>query len=316
LSEADCVACLQRRITMGHKMQEKSRFKHCACALLASATALISCGAAATAEDRDAPAVAGDYKSNASGQDPAWISYARGDLGIGQLELGGVSQAEVESNGGTFVSQSLRDTIYIGFGAGLQFNRHFRADLTGEYRSTSNLKALDNLATDLLLADGTVDGKVQSNTLYQGNLSSYVALLNGYYDLDHWRGFTPYIGVGIGLAYNQLSDLTTQSSATFTDATTGEKTVTVSSGTASSRGQVNFAWALMAGTSYDLSDNAKLDLGYRYLNLGSDVAMASGIINCTCGAVGGAIKGADLESHELRIGLRWALDQPAHNSEQ
>ena len=33
----------------------------------------------------------------------------------------------------------------------------------------------------------------------------------------------------------------------------------------------------MAGASYDLSTNAKLDLGYRYINLGSGGAAMTGL---------------------------------------
>lgn len=268
----------------------------------------------ASAADREGSNTAISQDASQPQLDRPQNFYVRGDLGIGQLGLGSVSQAEIADNGGTFISQSIGDTAYIGVGVGLQFNRNIRADLTGEYRSTADIRAMDNLAGDLLLDDGTVDGSVQSNTLYQGNLSSYVGLLNGYVDLFNWRGVTPYIGAGIGFAQNRMSGLTTQSSSKFTDADTGEEKVSSSVGNASDHSQTSFAWALMAGASYDISSNAKLDLGYRYLNLGASAAMASGVIDCVCGAVGGPLKGSDLDSHEFRIGLRWELE--SINSQQ
>jgi opacity protein-like surface antigen len=109
--------------------------------------------------------------------------------------------------------------------------------------------------------------------------------------------------------------LTTLSSATFTETATGAQTTAVSNGLSSSKSQTNLAWALMAGTSYDLSQAAKLDLGYRYLNLGSGIAASSDLLNCTCGTVGAPLKMSDLHAHEFRVGVRWALgDQPRYDT--
>ena len=56
----------------------------------------------------------------------------------------------------------------------------------------------------------------------------------------------------------------------------------------------NLAWALMAGVAYDISDHAKLDLGFRYLNLGS------------VSSIGGA--STALTAKEVRFGLRYMID--------
>lgn len=229
--------------------------------------------------------------------------YVRGDVGIGRNAVGGVSQADLTEHGGSFLSRSLADTVYLGAGIGWQLSSRFRLDLTGEYRATAALKAMDNLSAEL----AGPDGHLQANTLYQGNLSSYVGLLNGYWDLFNVNGFTPYIGAGIGYARHKISGVTTASAATFTDATTGEQFATLTQGTSLPRSQNSLAWALMAGTSYDLSPNAKLDLGYRYLNLGSGIAATSSLLDCVCGSVGAPLKLSDLEAHEFRIGIRWTL---------
>ncbi|WP_166802534.1 outer membrane protein, partial [Microvirga pakistanensis] len=73
-------------------------------------------------------------------------------------------------------------------------------------------------------------------------------------------GFTPYIGAGIGLARNTLSD----DVRTIHDATTGIETVERIAGGK----DFSLAWALMAGVGYQLSSNFTLDLGYRYVILG------------------------------------------------
>ena len=219
--------------------------------------------------------------------------YVRGDLGVGRNSLGGLSQEELTNNLGSFISQSIGDTVVIGAGVGMQINQRFRLDVTGEYRSSAQIKGMDNVTADIT----GPDGRLQANTLYQGNLTSYVGLLNGYLDLFNWRGFTPYVGGGIGFAHHTMADFTTTASATFTDAATGVQTTQLASGTARPRSQTNLAWALMAGTSYDLSANAKLDLGYRYINLGSGFSAMTGLIDCTCGTTGQPLKLSDLEAH-------------------
>lgn len=229
--------------------------------------------------------------------------YVRGDVGVGRYDFGNFSQQELSENGGSFISQSIGDTVMIGAGIGVQLNKSFRVDLTGEYRSTAEVKALDNLTATLAVPAGSL----QANTLYQGELSAKVGLLNAYWDLFSWRGFTPYVGAGIGLAHVEMRNFTTLSSSTFVDAVTGAATVELNSGVARSKSETNLAWALMAGTSFDLRPNAKLDLGYRYLNLGhSDVA--TGDINCPCGTAGSPLNISDLNAHEFRIGIRWMLD--------
>lgn len=226
--------------------------------------------------------------------------YVRADLGIARHSFGNFSQSDLAENGGGFLSREIDDAPTIGAGIGWQLNSRLRMDLTGEYRASSTIKALDNLSVNLQGPDGTLI----ANTQYQGNMSTIVGLLNGYWDLGVWRGITPYVGGGIGYSQTSMSGLTTLSTATFTDTATGAITTQVAPGVGDDKKLINFAWALMAGMSFDISNHAKLDLGYRYLNIGSDIAVASGLLNCVCGTVGQPLKIADLESHEIRIGLR------------
>ena len=43
---------------------------------------------------------------------------------------------------------------------------------------------------------------------YRGNIASYVTMFNGYADLGTWYGVTPYVGAGVGFAYNKLFGMT------------------------------------------------------------------------------------------------------------
>jgi opacity protein-like surface antigen len=284
-------------------MRSNSNLLAFAATVAAGFLALIISSLPATAQEGGAP------NTNAS------KLYLRGDLGIGWLDMGSVKQSEVADNGGAFVSQSLDNSKLISLGVGWQLNKQFRADLTGEYRWGSDFKALDSVNSTLLYGDGTVEGTAQVNTLYRGDVSAYVGLMNGYVDLFRWGGFTPYIGAGVGLARVKISDFTTSSTVTFTDASTGDVTKQTIPGSAASNSETNFAWALMAGTSYDLAPDAKLDIGYRYLNLGggggsgSDGGFVTGALSCGCGAFGSPLSSSgDLDSHEIRVGLRWTMN--------
>ena len=282
-----------------------------AAAVVIASTAVLACRPSAPlAADLAEAAGASLYdRYEPQGSPQRWF-YVRGDVGVGRNEMGRLSQLELAGNAGSFIVESLGDSPVLGVGIGWQLSRQFRADLTGEYRAKAGLKALDNLTVELI----SPDGALQANTLYQGDVSSYVGLVNGYWDLFSLRGFTPYIGAGVGFAHNMTSGFTSSSVATFTDAGTGEQLVSLTNGTSHDTGRTNLAWALMAGTSYDLTANAKLDLGYRYLNLGTGVALSTGFLDCVCGTVGAPLKAVDLDAHEFRIGVRWMMGEPAHDT--
>ena len=237
--------------------------------------------------------------------------YVRADIGIARHAFDQFAQQDLADNGGAFLSTSIGDVPVVGMGFGWQVNR-FRFDLTGEYRATARVKALDGLSATLVGPDGTL----VANTAYDANMSAVVGLMNGYFDLGTWRGVTPYVGAGIGFSRIQMSDLTTLSTATFTDSATGATTTQITPGTAGDKTEINLAWALMAGLSFDVGTHAKLDLGYRYLNLGGNLSASSGLIDCVCGTTGQPLKISGLESHEIRIGLRVPLGgdvAPAHH---
>lgn len=229
--------------------------------------------------------------------------YIRGDFGYAFNEIGGFSQPDVLDNGGSFVSSRVGHAPYIGAGIGWRFTNWLRFDLTGEYRFSADATAQDYLQTNL----HGPDGQLTASTKYSGEFTSILGLANVYFDLPEWHGITPYVGGGIGFARNKFSDFTTSSHGSFLDFSTGKMTTQDTSGFASDKAEISFAWALMAGLSVDVSERAKLDLGYRYVNLGGKVAVSSNIINCVCGTVASPMTGDDLESHEIRVGLRFEL---------
>lgn len=84
--------------------------------------------------------------------------------------------------------------------------------------------------------------------------NSTTLLANVYYDFHNSTAFTPYVGAGIGLAFNYMGvdgyDYYSQEGGSCDDRTT------------------NFAWQVGAGVAYSISENMAIDAGYRYLDLG------------------------------------------------
>ena len=92
---------------------------------------------------------------------------------------------------------------------------------------------------------------------YQGYIKSWVFLTNAFVDLGTWNCFTPFIGAGVGGAYNQLAD--------FVDMGIGQ----TGAGFGRNTTEWHLAYAVYAGVGYAVSKNLKVDLSYRYLNYGS-----------------------------------------------
>jgi opacity protein-like surface antigen len=124
---------------------------------------------------------------------------------------------------------------------------------------------------------------------YQGYLKSWVFLGNAYVDLGTWNCITPFVGAGIGAAYNQLAD--------FVDMGIG----TTGAGFGRNSSDWNFAWALHAGLAYEVSKNLKVELAYRYLNLGS----VTDTVDCIGGCNADSYKFSNIHSHDIMLGLRW-----------
>ena len=119
---------------------------------------------------------------------------------------------------------------------------------------------------------------------------------NGYVDLGTWCGFTPYLGGGVGTAFHQVSG--------FTDI--GAGTAAGGFGTAKDKNTTSLAWAAQAGVSYNVTPNFKVDVGYRYIDMGS---AKSGTVVCenSPDCAGATYKVKDITSHDVKIGVRYLL---------
>jgi opacity protein-like surface antigen len=122
------------------------------------------------------------------------------------------------------------------------------------------------------------------------SIRSTTLMINVYKDLGTYNGFTPYVGAGIGAAYNQMDEVYFTQNPFLTNRIFGDN-------------NISLAWSLMAGFGYDLSTNATLDIGYRYLDVGR-IASQNGD---TAGFWNPKARFDDLDSHEIKVGLRYKL---------
>ncbi len=83
--------------------------------------------------------------------------------------------------------------------------------------------------------------------------NSTTLLANVYYDFHNSTAFTPYIGAGLGLAFNYLG-FDTEYNNGYSDSMDDRQT--------------NFAWQVGAGVAYAINENIAVDVAYRYLDLG------------------------------------------------
>ncbi len=232
--------------------------------------------------------------------------YLRGDVGAGfepAPDLRAVGPIAAAAPGGpaspdavsSFGKATLSPSATLDAGLGYVFNSWLRADATLEYRFGGRLQSTFAIVAPAAVAAEGV----------RAGVSSVVALLNGYVDLGNWWGATPFVGAGIGVADNSLSGVSDQGFAL-----TGAGAVPIGR-SFSNASRTNFAWALTAGLDFDIAPNVKLELSYRYLNLGS---IAVGGPHCLPGAAGcgagvASSRGA-LASNDVRIGLVYLIGEP------
>jgi opacity protein-like surface antigen len=212
---------------------------------------------------------------------PASGWYLRGDVGVGMIGNANLQflQNPLNASNFAFHNAALGDTTFFNAGVGYEFNNWLRFDVTGEYRTKSALNAFGSY---------TLGGATFIDT-YQGFLKSTVFLANGYFDLVTWNCLTPFVGAGVGVAYNTLND--------FVDV----GIPTAGSGVGRNSSTFNFAWALHAGVSYAVTQNFSVELAYRYLNYGS----VTDTIDCAGGCNPDSYKLKSLSSNDLMLGVRW-----------
>ncbi|MCW2275595.1 opacity protein-like surface antigen [Rhodoblastus acidophilus] len=253
--------------------------------------------------------------------------YVRVDGGIANTVASNLRSSfsdgsTLSSLGATQNGVSLTDSWLLGIGLGYQVNSWLRFDGTAEYRSAvafhsassfkwgqsvdytqANYNPTGCAATVLDANSNAVPGTVTCGDDYSGLVKTGVFLFNTYFDIGTWRGFTPYVGAGVGMAVYQTSNVK--------DVTSFPNTSYAAWGYAGNHIAANLAWAVTAGVSYHITPSLLLDANYRYLNMGD---FKTGVIACNDGSgCHGEMQTFSVASNDVRLGLRWlALGEPVY----
>ena len=220
--------------------------------------------------------------------------YLRGDIGFTNQNAKSTNFNFIGAQPDSInvISKEFETGGIFGLGLGYQFNNWLRVDVTGEYRTASTFHGFEivNFAGVFL---------PEHNTLIK---SEWVGLANLYVDLGTWYSVTPFVGAGVGVANVRLGG--------FTDTVIANSggTLINANNWAPTGSQWNFAWALHAGLAYRVTPDFTVELAYRYIHLGDGT---TGPITGFDGSPQGAsYELKSIDSHDLKLGVRWMLEPP------
>ena len=184
-------------------------------------------------------------------------------------------------SGDQFISQfGLGGGLSVGYDFWHQFKLPVRAELEFAMRGDSS---------------NTEEGTFGSGSVYEELKSTFNAttlMANFFYDFRNDSDFTPYVMAGAGVAFIRSE---VEYRGEF-----GNRDIHMSD----SDNFTNFAWNIGAGVAYNVNENIAVDLGYRYLNLGS-VSSSGGYSTFA----GHANWDADnyAYNHEIALGVRFTF---------
>lgn len=176
----------------------------------------------------------------------------------------------------------------IGCGSG---SRGFRSEIMLGYRGDRKLDGEPGIydpgptpgdPTGVVPPPAPIDDPLHTS------IQTYTLMLNVYHDFGNFNRFVPYVGAGIGMAVHDVDEVYFTGNPALTNRIEGNR-------------DVSFAWSVMAGVGYQISDRAILDVGYRYIDMGS---VTSGRVD-SAGFVNPAVQIDDIAAHEIKVGLRY-----------
>jgi opacity protein-like surface antigen len=203
--------------------------------------------------------------------------YMRGDVGYG---WGSGVTGTYEGNGtdpnvrSADVSGGAVYDVGIGCGSG---SRGLRGEVTLGFRHGRDFTG----DVDIVIQNVPTDPPIKAP------IDTYTAMVNGYYDFGNFRGFVPYVGVGVGMALHEMGKVTIDHPGSPVPQHGDTK--------------VDLAWSLMAGFGYQLTSRAILDVGYRYSDLGTAYSSQGDLAQ----NMNPKLVVDDMTSHEIKVGLRY-----------
>lgn len=279
--------------------------------LVVAAAAVVATGSPASAADLYNSPRGGSIKDDGYAapamRGPAGPCYFRGDLGYSWSRSPDASWPVTNESrdwanpsgsplgytstftymGDTVSDTSLSNTWFGGVGLGCgSGSRGIRGEMMLNQTGSRNFEG-----TPLNYVITNVNGGPPDSNFtdpIHASIKSTTLMFNGYKDFGSFGGITPYIGAGVGVAYNKMGDVSFTGNPFLTN--------TIEGGS-----RLSLAWSLMAGVGYQISDRAILDIGYRYMDYGK---AQSGRID-SAGFVNPAVTINDFAAHEFKVGLRY-----------
>lgn len=225
---------------------------------------------------------------------PSGPCYVRGDVGYA---LGGdpeITWAQTDPITLEHVSNGVETLNFddawfgaVGAGCGTGGSRGFRGEVMIGYHGKRKIDG----EPDTFWYQPDDGGPPEDDPLHT-DITSYTAMFNVYKDLGTYGRITPYVGAGLGVAYNITNEVYFTENPALVNRIEGDR-------------DLSFAWAVMAGVGVQVTDRATLDFGYRYLDLGK---ANSGRVD-NAGFVNPRVNIDDITSHELKVGLRYAFGE-------
>ena len=227
-----------------------------------------------------APPIASDTPDTPLEFGTGW--YLRGDASFGPEDK---PKLILDGSGPSFDRKGSDWGYGLGAGAGYKFNDVFRADLTADYLDTFRYKFNTDCGLNCVFNQST-------------NVWRWDGLVNGYFDLGTWAGLTPYVGAGAGVAGTHQDGSVGVNGVPLTTGIQDPKTGAIYNSSIPSHTDYRFAWAAMAGVSYAVASHMLLDVGYRYLDLGTT----------KISLFPSTTTSKNLSSQEVRVGIRYMID--------
>lgn len=202
-----------------------------------------------------------------------------------------------------FDQPSMDADFGYGVGFGYQFFDWLRSDVTVDTQQIS-FGGSTRVAAPCVypqLGDLSYVGTT-CRTTDGANATAWAFMANGYADLGTYARFTPYVGAGAGMTLVNWSNLEKQRYCEGVCPATN-------AGVASYSGQSDwrFTWQLMAGMAYDVTQNLKVDLGYRYRRIAGGDMHGWDVSATTLGAGGHYSRDNGYNQHTVNVGLRYSL---------
>ena len=164
---------------------------------------------------------------------------------LGIQDSGGLSKSPDIIDGG-FSQHSqvvFGGALAVGYNFAPKWNIPIRAEIEYALRSNSSNSKDGSL----------IGGRGNFNWQTKHTLNVSTLFLNAYFDIATGTAFTPYIGGGLGMAFNYTSVKAEVLGRTLAD---------------KSRYDTTFAWNVGAGLAYAFTENISADLGYRFIGTG------------------------------------------------